>query len=1180
MVAAMSGHQDDSKWSSSTKQRKTGRKTFRNAEIEVVNDDRWNKPIDGIPVLECDYSAGSHILFRAIQSKSWYDAIILIKKEIGGSPLKLSKSIPNFMPQNKLLAVTWVYRNNRDGTTKWRITPLHAAIIFGAPIMVVQGLLDLYPQASKLKDDKGNLPMHLAFKNGSDFEMIALLIKVYQEGLQIKNGRGLLPVECSVQYRKNAGRILAFVKEIVAKTDSAESPDLEKTTELQATSHQEEQAQGILLENIGKSSSEEVPQFQTYPHKKKGFLLEDIRQPESEEVPQFQTYPHKKEDFLLEDIRQPESEDVSQTHTDLQGRLDCLLEDVRESMSEEPTYLSISYASTASTLEIQNDVSSTLSIFESSYESNEGILTEVPSEELFKIGDIDFPCPEIDKSESAEGVDKAFPGNEEETSESADGVDTAFPGNEEETCVSSEEDANSNTTGIMYRKTSVRRKGKKVTFADEKIKKILDKGADNSLSQERAFHINKHEIHTGERHESKNEAESPPLMDITWPVLEELTIDCNVMPKRGSMGNPEIIGVDERGSSEPSESTNPSIKAEINAPVAKRGQLTVMKKRRKSAVRLVGRARRVVSDNFVLRQLTDKYNNQKSFSSRQIDNRGETGNQSHTSKRGLESNSELGSEENPGIPAEREVAHKIHKELPVVRKNNFDKIRSRLGQLRLAFSIKKRKDMKMEDVDTIDSADTINNGEILHSTISELATSNHVMNNKKESSTQPKFTFETEAFSAHFEECPEDTKSPKGNALVTTQEIGRSNSSDSSEAQVESVFDAFDELSLSNGELATSNHTVNGNLSLECGKHAFDDNKLNVDVTLNNENTALDNKHLDQGAERLDSSSEDLSIGSAMYEDKVLLQKQRKINKMKKLALANQKLAVLAATVGNEKAVEHFQSQITELDISEPGTADKNVGILEVDTEKEKNSAIEVLSPVSVSETLTMLAATIGNNTATEYILGKGISHIKSAMQPYAIKKLTDSVKDDFWSESEEVKCSGASTSVIKLEKAISHDFDELTPDIDEKLTILLEKFRNVDVRDATLEFKEDVLQNVGKKSSGINVHKCTSVLCNLCKNGTDSVSFIPSMSSYTGSMDFKDFKYTQTNLGNEDLSVFALSDDTQNELKMNTLDKAGRPKKKKMMVSRGISVGMVENKEASWNNALEYADSNIVYSE
>jgi len=145
-------------------------------------------------VLKCDYDSGRHMLHNAIQKKRWaqVERIFLDSETIEDRTCNEIKS------RAEMWAKTWVYRRDqKTGSLKWMITPLHAAVIFGAPPDAFQKLLWAYPRAARARDDQGNLPLHLAYKNGISKENLRLLLNAYPNGIYVKNRVGLYPQQCT-----------------------------------------------------------------------------------------------------------------------------------------------------------------------------------------------------------------------------------------------------------------------------------------------------------------------------------------------------------------------------------------------------------------------------------------------------------------------------------------------------------------------------------------------------------------------------------------------------------------------------------------------------------------------------------------------------------------------------------------------------------------------------------------------------------------------------------------------------------------------------------------------------------------------------------------------------------------------------------------------------------------------
>jgi len=76
---------------------------------------------------------------------------------------------------------------------RWRMLPLHASILFDAPVEVVRTILKAYPAGCSSKDDQGMLPLHLAFRSGSSEEIVLLLLDAYPEAIECVDYKSRLP---------------------------------------------------------------------------------------------------------------------------------------------------------------------------------------------------------------------------------------------------------------------------------------------------------------------------------------------------------------------------------------------------------------------------------------------------------------------------------------------------------------------------------------------------------------------------------------------------------------------------------------------------------------------------------------------------------------------------------------------------------------------------------------------------------------------------------------------------------------------------------------------------------------------------------------------------------------------------------------------------------------------------
>jgi len=124
---------------------------------------------------ECDYDLNASNIFMSLQKKEWENTIKLADE----SPIE---------------ARTWVTRREKGGKLRWRLLPLHAAIIFKAPEKVVESLLAAYPKGAQSKDDQGMLPLHLAFRHGSTEATVNLLLVAFPQSVNVEDRKGRIPL--------------------------------------------------------------------------------------------------------------------------------------------------------------------------------------------------------------------------------------------------------------------------------------------------------------------------------------------------------------------------------------------------------------------------------------------------------------------------------------------------------------------------------------------------------------------------------------------------------------------------------------------------------------------------------------------------------------------------------------------------------------------------------------------------------------------------------------------------------------------------------------------------------------------------------------------------------------------------------------------------------------------------
>lgn len=125
---------------------------------------------------ERDFDTNPTVLFAMLQKKEW-DTV-------------MERALSH--PEE---AAIWVSRKEKGGTVvRWKLLPIHAAIVFKATPHVMETLLAAYPQGAATKDDQGMLPLHLAFRNASPPAVVDLLLMSHPTSMQTKDRKGRVPL--------------------------------------------------------------------------------------------------------------------------------------------------------------------------------------------------------------------------------------------------------------------------------------------------------------------------------------------------------------------------------------------------------------------------------------------------------------------------------------------------------------------------------------------------------------------------------------------------------------------------------------------------------------------------------------------------------------------------------------------------------------------------------------------------------------------------------------------------------------------------------------------------------------------------------------------------------------------------------------------------------------------------
>ena len=150
---------------------------------------------------ECDYDRTPTLLYKTIEKRDWDELVRLFEAaeeesddedEDDDMPSPENGGKPRSVVQE---ASVWVVRKEKDGRLRWRLLPLHAALIFDAPLKVVDALIRVFPLGATLKDDQGMLPLHLACRNTPpNFEVMEELLTAHPAAVYVKDRKGRTPI--------------------------------------------------------------------------------------------------------------------------------------------------------------------------------------------------------------------------------------------------------------------------------------------------------------------------------------------------------------------------------------------------------------------------------------------------------------------------------------------------------------------------------------------------------------------------------------------------------------------------------------------------------------------------------------------------------------------------------------------------------------------------------------------------------------------------------------------------------------------------------------------------------------------------------------------------------------------------------------------------------------------------
>ncbi|KAL7519437.1 hypothetical protein ACHAWX_004198, partial [Stephanocyclus meneghinianus] len=189
---------------------------------------------------ERDYDENPTKLFMYLQQRAWGLAMERLKKNPEEAKvwvyrkqiLKSGENLKNASTSQALTVQSQALVPHEGGDSsnklRWKLLPLHASIVLGAPSEIIMDIIKVYPNAARKPDERGSLPVHLAASRldvDPEGEKVVLhLFGAYPDSIQMQDRKGRTPQELA-----KLARMRKEAEEQRRLNASQEIPEIEKT---------------------------------------------------------------------------------------------------------------------------------------------------------------------------------------------------------------------------------------------------------------------------------------------------------------------------------------------------------------------------------------------------------------------------------------------------------------------------------------------------------------------------------------------------------------------------------------------------------------------------------------------------------------------------------------------------------------------------------------------------------------------------------------------------------------------------------------------------------------------------------------------------------------------------------------------------------------------------------------
>ena len=145
---------------------------------------------------EVDFEKNPTGLYIAVHTKNWALAL----DRVSSYPLEAGIWVKRMEDSNSSSDCTGVVGQR---VVRWRMLPLHAAILFSAPVLVIKAIIKANPNACSSPDDQGMVPLHLAFRAGASEDAVVTLLEAFPEAIEMVDYKDRLPSMLAPKHSMN-----------------------------------------------------------------------------------------------------------------------------------------------------------------------------------------------------------------------------------------------------------------------------------------------------------------------------------------------------------------------------------------------------------------------------------------------------------------------------------------------------------------------------------------------------------------------------------------------------------------------------------------------------------------------------------------------------------------------------------------------------------------------------------------------------------------------------------------------------------------------------------------------------------------------------------------------------------------------------------------------------------------